>query len=281
VEFILNPSSATAWSAVQRQNGRSVGFVPTMGALHDGHMSLIVNAKSANKAVACSIFVNPLQFNNAEDLANYPRQLAADRESLERVGCDMVFAPSEIALYANHGVLTYDLNGLDKVMEGASRPGHFQGVVNVVERLFHYVRPNSAYFGEKDRQQLAILRHVANALKWPVDMIGCPTMREPNGLAMSSRNMRLSGEERQRATVLFRALSSIQAASTVASLKAAKHSAIEMILAHPGIKLDYLETVDPLTLQPIMEWDMRNEAIAMIAAYVGKVRLIDNITLRR
>ncbi len=252
-----------------------------MGALHDGHMSLIVKAKSLHKTVACSIFVNPLQFNNAQDLANYPRQLGADTESLERAGCDMVFVPSEIGLYADHGVFAYELGGLDKIMEGASRPAHFQGVVNVVERLFHYVRPDSAYFGEKDRQQLAILRHVAQALSWPVNMIGCPTLRETNGLAMSSRNLRLSTEERETASVLFRALSSIQAASAVGSLTAARHSAMDMILSHPGITLDYLETVDPLTLQPIMEWDLRNEAIAMVAAYVGKVRLIDNITLRR
>lgn len=252
-----------------------------MGALHAGHISLISKAKSLHQSVACSVFVNPLQFNNPEDLANYPRQLLADQDLLEKAGCDMLFAPSEVALYGNHMARAYDLDDLDDLMEGSSRPGHFQGVVNVVERLFHYVRPDSAYFGEKDRQQLAILRHAANKLRWPVEVIGCPTMREPDGLAMSSRNMRLSVNEREPATVLFRALSLVQAIAANAPLHVAKKAGMEMILGRPEIRLDYLETVDATTLQPIAEWEQRCEAVALVAAYIGNVRLIDNITLRR
>ena len=177
-----------------------------MGALHEGHLRLVEQARNDHGRVVCSIFVNPLQFNDPRDLERYPRRLEADRSLLERVGCDALFAPKEADLFHGSNPVTYDLGGLADHWEGPSRPGHFQGVVNVVERLFFHVRPDAAYFGEKDRQQLAILRYVGAMLRWPETIIGCATVRAPDGLALSSRNLRLDPNERVQATALHRAL---------------------------------------------------------------------------
>lgn len=264
-----------------RQERRSVGFVPTMGALHEGHLALVARAKAECGAVCVSIFVNPLQFNNPEDLRHYPRQLEQDRGLLAVAGCDMLFAPEEASIYQDHTPRTFHLGGLDGVLEGPSRPGHFQGVVNVVERLFHYVRPDAAYFGEKDRQQLAVISHVARTLRWPERIVPCETLRAADGLALSSRNQRLSPEERDIAPVIHRSLRALQEAAFRLPVEEAMAAGERVLEAEPAIRLDYLAIADPMSLLPLETWGDRNEAVALIAAWLGPVRLIDNITLRR
>jgi pantoate--beta-alanine ligase len=228
-----------------------------------------------------SVFVNPLQFNDPKDLQHYPRQPEEDLRLLATAGCDMVLMPEAAELFQDHVPREYDLGGLDTVMEGASRPGHFQGVANVVERLFHYVRPDSALFGEKDRQQLAVLRHVAAARHWPVRILGHPIVRAADGLALSSRNQRLSPAERALAPVLYKALLAVRSASFHGPVEEARMAGLAVLDGVEGIRLDYLCIADPATLQPLASWAGHSEAVALIAAQVGPVRLIDNITLRR
>jgi len=258
-----------------------VGFVPTMGALHEGHLDLVHRAKALCDHVVCSIFVNPLQFNNAEDLRHYPRQMEQDRALLAEAGCDALFAPEKEAIFAQFTPTTYDLGGLDGFWEGPSRPGHFQGVVNVVERLFHFVRPDHAFFGEKDRQQLTIIRHVGRDQLWPERIVPCPTVRAADGLALSSRNARLSLEERKQATVLHRALLHAATSAFRNSVEETSKAALETLSTVPEVRLDHFGIADVDTLEPLTAWGKRTEAVALVAAFVGPVRLIDNITLRR
>lgn len=269
------------WSARARRSGSSVGFVPTMGALHEGHLELVRTARSAHAGVVCSIFVNPLQFNNPDDLEHYPRQLEQDRELLLAAGCNALFAPGSEAIFADFTPRTFDLGGLDSHWEGPSRPGHFQGVVNVVERLFHYTRPDEAFFGEKDRQQLALLRFIARSEPWPVRVTGCPTVRAGDGLALSSRNARLNAVERERATILHKALLRAGDLAFQRPVDEVVQAATDLLNARPGITLDYFGIADEEDLSPLASWGGRDTAVALVAAQVGPVRLIDNITLRR
>ncbi len=252
-----------------------------MGALHDGHLRLIRKAAIQCDRVVCSIFVNPLQFNNAEDLRHYPRQLDQDRQMLEEAGCHALFAPEKASIFADFTPQPYDLGGLDTHWEGPSRPGHFNGVVNVVERLFHYVRPERALFGEKDRQQLAILQFVARAKHWPELIVPCPTVREPSGLALSSRNARLDPVQRDEALVLYKALGAAADHAFRSTVEETRNAALAMIRAAEGIRLDYFAIADQDSLEPLTEWGDRTQALAMVAAHVGPVRLIDNIMLER
>ncbi len=265
-----------------RQQGRSIGFVPTMGALHEGHLHLVRTAASRTSAVAASIFVNPLQFNNKEDLLHYPRQVDQDLAMLREAGCDMAFVPDEKAMFHEHRPLTYDLGVLDKVLEGPARPGHFQGVVNVVERLFHFVRPDLAFFGEKDRQQLTVIRHVAERLHWPVSIAPVATVRAEDGLALSSRNQRLSPTERAEAIILYQALQRVAALVNDLTPIEACAAGVALIEAHPGVELDYLEIAQPGTLEPLStDWKGAKRVLVLIAARLGPVRLIDNIEVER
>lgn len=264
-----------------RRKGRSIGFVPTMGALHEGHLALVARAKAECSVVCASIFVNPLQFNDPEDLRHYPRQLDLDRRLLSAAGCDMLFAPGEASIFQGHTPRKFDLGGLDEVLEGPSRPGHFQGVVNVVERLFFYVRPDAAYFGLKDRQQLTVISHVAGRLHWPERIVPCETLRADDGLALSSRNQRLSLEERAIAPTLYRSLLAVREMAFKTSVAEARSAGERTLAEEPAIRLDHLDIADATTLQPLEEWGARQEAVALIAAWLGPVRLIDNITLRR
>lgn len=281
MEFITSPEAVSEWSAQARREGGTIGFVPTMGALHEGHLDLIRLAKAGTGSVVCSIFVNPLQFNNREDLARYPRQLERDSALLREAGCNALFAPEKETIFAGHRTAIYDLGGLETHWEGPSRPGHFQGVVNVVERLFFYVRPDQAYFGEKDRQQLAIIKHVAKNLLWPERIVACPTTRDHGGLALSSRNQRLSEGQLVEATALYRGLQLAGEAAFRQNIPSIR-TAVEAVLKNePSITLDHFGIAHPETLQPLQEWGDLQEAVALIAAQVGPVRLIDNITLRR
>lgn len=252
-----------------------------MGALHAGHLALVQRARQECDVVAASVFVNPLQFNDPADLARYPRQPEEDRRLLQEAGCDMLLMPEGERLMAHLPELPFDLGPLGTVLEGASRPGHFQGVVQVVERLFHFVRPDMAFFGEKDRQQLAVVRRAAKQLRWPVAIIGCPTVRAADGLALSSRNARLDPAQRQEATVLYRALMAVAATAPQGTLEEALRSGLNVLAQVPSVEVDYLVIARPEDLQPMSGWDGLHQAVALVAARVGPVRLIDNMTIDR
>ena len=268
-------------NACTRQ-GKTIGFVPTMGALHAGHSSLIQRACSENEVCYVSVFVNPTQFNNAEDLLKYPRNLEKDAALLEALGVHFVFAPTPEEMYSKEEMeqpFSFDFNGLDQVMEGKMRPGHFNGVVQVVSRLFDLVQPTRAYFGEKDFQQLAIIRHMVERSSLAeryqgLQIIGCPIVRETNGLAMSSRNERLSEQEKQIAVGISQTLlSSLEWAKTT-SVSQVQQQVIDTINAIEGLEVEYYDIVDKTTLQPT---DSFKNAVGCVTVYCGPVRLIDNI----
>ncbi len=257
--------------------GATLGFVPTMGALHEGHLTLVRTAKKATDHVVASIFVNPIQFNNPEDLLKYPREEETDVRKLKDAGCDMVFIPTVEEMYPVPDTTVFDFGNLDKVMEGKFRPGHFNGVAIVVKKLFEIIRPHQAFFGEKDYQQLAIIRSMVTRLHLPVRIIPCKTVREPDGLAMSSRNMRLSPEERAIAPVIYQILNQAKKLKKKLTVQQVTDWARAEFLKYPAFTLEYFEIVDADTLQPVKSWDSSDRTIACTAAYLGKVRLIDNI----
>ena len=254
----------------------TLGLIPTMGALHAGHLSLIAQARAANAQVAATIFVNPLQFAAGEDFDRYPRPLADDLALLEQAGIDLVFTPSAAEIYPAGATTTVDPGPIAHRLDGASRPGHFLGVATVVTKLLNITQPTRAYFGQKDAAQLAILRHIARDLHMPTELIACPTVRDPDGLALSSRNRYLTLAERAEALTLPRTLDAIRAALARGTrnrelLLAAGH---QVLAASPGVRLDYLDITNPLTLEPIPE--AVPGALIAIAAHVGATRLIDN-----
>ena len=264
------------------RQGKTIGFVPTMGALHAGHASLVQQACAENEICVVSIFVNPTQFNNAEDLQKYPRTLDKDTNLLESLGVHFVFAPMPEEMYTPEEMqqpFSFNFNGLDTVMEGKMRPGHFNGVVQVVSRLFELVQPTRAYFGEKDFQQLAIIRYMVDQSSMAshfkgLKIVGCPIVREDSGLAMSSRNERLSETEKQIAVGISRTLiSSLEWAKTI-PVKEVKQRVIDTINAIDGLEVEYYEVVDKTTLQPTNTF---HNAIGCVTVYCGPVRLIDNI----
>ena len=264
------------------RQGKTIGFVPTMGALHAGHASLVKQACAENAVCVVSVFVNPTQFNNKEDLLKYPRNINKDAELLANLGVDFVFAPTPEEMYSQEEMqqeFAFDFAGLDQVMEGKMRPGHFNGVVQVVSRLFDLVQPTRAYFGEKDFQQLAIIHHMVERSSLSerytgLKIVDCPIVREASGLAMSSRNERLSGEEKQTAVTISQTLfASLQWAKT-ASVKEVQQQVIDTINAVDGLEVEYYEIVDKNTLQPTDNWD---NAVGCVTVYCGPVRLIDNI----
>ena len=264
------------------RQGKTIGFVPTMGALHAGHASLVKQACAENDVCVVSVFVNPTQFNNKEDLLKYPRNLTKDAELLADLGVHFVFAPTPDEMYSQDEMeqeFSFDFAGLDQVMEGKMRPGHFNGVVQVVSRLFDLVCPTNAYFGENDFQQLAIIHHMVERSSLSdryadLHIVDCPIVREVSGLAMSSRNERLSVEEKQTAVAISQTLfASLQWAKT-ASVKEVQQRVIDTINAVDGLEVEYYEIVDKDTLQPTDCWD---NAVGCVTVYCGPVRLIDNI----
>lgn len=265
--------------ATARNDGKKVHFIPTMGALHEGHVSLLTRAINSNVVTVVSVFVNPSQFNQSKDLANYPRTFEADKKKLNDAGCDLMFFPSEKEVYPENLIPNYNLDGLDARMEGEFRPGHFQGVVQVVDRLFSIIRPDRAFFGQKDFQQLAVVNHMMKKLGHNTEVVGCPTIREASGLAMSSRNMLLSDKALAKAGIIYHALEEIKEGyingSKMESLIERAKSDINNL---NGFDLEYLEIVDPISLSPINE-NKNKAAVACVAAYVEGVRLIDNLTL--
>ena len=263
------------------------GFVPTMGALHEGHISLVKRAAEDCREVVVSIFVNPTQFNNLDDLAKYPRTVEQDCLMLEKAGATVVFIPSENEIYPQKDERVFDLGELDKYGEGPRRPGHFNGVAQVVTRLFDLVKPGYAYFGEKDFQQLAIIRYFAAKLKYPVKIVSCPTVRESDGLAMSSRNMLLSANHRAAAPSIYKALkkaADITSAQNLSLNCPAPEELAEIVAgeinSNPLLKTEYVEIVNAITLKPVKSWEEADEIQLCTAVFAGKVRLIDNQKLK-
>src|SRR3954453_22708018 len=269
-----------AESRAARADGRRVGFVPTMGALHQGHLSLVRAAKAQADLVIVSIFVNPTQFGPNEDLARYPRPFEKDRALLEQEGVDVLFAPAVEEMYPNGAVTYVTVEGMSERLCGRSRPGHFRGVTTIVSKLFHIVEPDVAFFGQKDAAQVAIIRRMVRDLNLPVHITVCPIVREPDGLAMSSRNAYLDPEQRKEALVLQRSLLVVQQL-----IEEGESSASNLIVAgrqefpdKPSVRLDYFEIVNPDTLDPIQA--IEDRALIAVAAYVGSTRLIDNLLIR-
>ncbi len=261
------------------REGRRLGFVPTMGALHEGHLSLVRTARKQSDVVAASIFVNPLQFGPNEDFSKYPRTFEDDCRLLETERVDLLFAPSPEEMYPKGASTTVYVEGISEKLDGRSRPGHFKGVTTVVAKLFEIVHPDFAFFGQKDAAQVAVIRKMVRDLNIDTEIVVCPIVREKDGLAMSSRNRYLTPEQRKQALVLYRSLTRVQMLADSGQSSAAKLSeeGKRIIAEEPGARLDYFEVVDPNTLDPIA--DVGKGALVAVAAFVGTTRLIDNILL--
>lgn len=260
-----------------RGRNQQIGLVPTMGALHEGHLSLVHASLRDNAITVVSIFVNPTQFNDKSDLDKYPRTLEADCKLLEEAGASLVFAPSVSEMYPEPDTRHFDYAPLDTVMEGAFRPGHFNGVCQIVSKLFEAVRPDRAYFGEKDFQQLAIIREMNRQMQYEIEVVGCPIVREADGLALSSRNTRLSAEERRQALAISRTLFASCEYATTHSLKEVQQFVESAIADAPGLELEYFSIVDGNTLQPLANKEDSGYVVGCITVFCGEVRLIDNI----
>ena len=260
--------------------GKSIGFVPTMGALHEGHVSLVKRAVSENEVVAVSLFVNPTQFNDKNDLKNYPRTPEKDLALLESAGVHYVFMPTENEIYPEPDTRQFDFGMLDKVMEGEHRPGHFNGVAQVVSKLFDIVQPQRAYFGQKDFQQLAIIRELVRKFNYDIDIVACPILREADGLAMSSRNMLLTPEKRASAPLISKTLfeaRNIMGEKTVEELI----NWVEIIInSNPHLEVEYFEISNAKTLEPVRDWNAAEQIVGCIAVHAGQVRLIDNVIFK-
>jgi pantoate--beta-alanine ligase len=263
---------------LRSRQGMVQGFVPTMGALHEGHLALVRRAREENNLVSCSIFINPIQFNSPDDLEKYPRTLEEDLKLLGDEGCDMAFVPSVEEMYPEPVTEKFDFGILETVMEGKYRPGHFNGVAIVVKRLFDIMKPGKAYFGEKDYQQLKVIQELVNRHNMPVNIIPCPTVREDDGLAISSRNRRLSKGERSVAPLIYLVLNEVNKQAGKTPVNDLVEWAVTQ-LSESGFVVEYFEIANSETLLPIQEWDPDLKTRAFTACYLGNIRLIDNIEL--
>lgn len=271
---------AALQNQLQNQNkGKSIGLVPTMGALHNGHLSLIKTALAQTELVVCSIFVNPTQFTDASDLEKYPRPIAADIEKLELAGCHILFMPDVPEMYPQKEYWHLDIGAVEHRLEGKFRPGHYQGVMQIVYKLFVAVKPDLAFFGQKDFQQVRVIEKMVELKNLPVKIVLCPIIRETDGLAMSSRNIHLSPQERKHALVLSRALHQLKNSYVKEASGELRKEAIELITAEPQVQLEYLEIVNAAELDNNLT-DENKGIIALVAAKVGQTRLIDNMILR-
>ena len=271
----------TAWLLKSKTAGKKIGFIPTMGALHPGHISLIKASKKAGSISVCSIFVNPAQFNDAKDFDNYPSTIEKDIDALEKAGCDILFLPSVSEMYPAGRMgyaKNYDLGYLETVLEGEYRPGHFQGVCLVVHRLLNIIPADDLYLGQKDYQQCMVIKKLIELEKIKTTFHICPTLSESSGLAMSSRNMRLTEESQKQALKIFETLSYLKNNSKPGNLTALKQTAIDN-LTNAGFKVDYIEIADAGNLDIINHWDGNSKLVAVAAAFLGEVRLIDNMLL--
>lgn len=272
----------TEYRVRQRDRGASVGFVPTMGALHEGHLSLVRQALGENEVTIVSVFVNPVQFNNRDDFEKYPRTEEVDFKLLAALGVDAVFAPTADEMYPENAdpCKEYNLGNVAEVMEGKYRPGHFQGVARVLDILFRLVDPHRAYFGEKDFQQIAVVRNLVKEEGLKLEIVACPIKRADDGLALSSRNARLTGEQRKIAPEIYNTLKYSVDYSKDHSVRATHDTVVEKLDAIPGMRVEYFEIVDARTLTPVEEWEESEWIVGCITVYLGDVRLIDNIAYR-
>lgn len=283
MQIIETVDALLAYVEKGKQKGLKTGLVPTMGALHEGHLSLVRRSKDENDATIVSVFVNPVQFNNPADLSSYPRQPEEDFKLLAKEGVDVVFAPSVEEIYPedydkNH---KFDLATVAEVMEGKYRPGHFQGVALVVNRLFQLCRPTRAYFGMKDFQQIAVIRQMVKSEGLDVEIVPCPIVREESGLALSSRNMLLSTDERKEASAIHSVLTKSKEEIGALTVEEIKKKVTATLDAKPGFRVEYFEIVDGESLLPIDKWDEARYVVGCITVYVGNVRLIDNIEYKK
>jgi len=277
MKIVNNIKELKGYLALERQKNKKIGLVPTMGALHNGHLSLVKRCVKDNDVCVVSVFVNPTQFNNKTDLATYPRTLDKDCALLESAGCNYVFAPSEQEMYPEPDTRKFDFGTVSSVMEGAHRPGHFNGVAQVVSKLFYIVEPDNAYFGEKDFQQIAVIRAMVKQLDIPVKINACPIIREADGLALSSRNVRLTPEQRQKAPLIARTLKESTTFAPEKSVQEVKEYVVKTINADPVMQVEYFEIVDGNTMEAINNWSDTTYPVGCITVYCGDVRLIDNI----
>ncbi|WP_289741723.1 pantoate--beta-alanine ligase [uncultured Duncaniella sp.] len=276
MEIIRTVAELKAKLNAARENG-SIGLVPTMGALHAGHLSLIERARRENDTVVVSVFVNPTQFNNPNDLATYPRTEEADTAMLCEAGVDYAFIPSVEEIYPEPDTRQFALGSVAEVMEGAMRPGHFNGVAQIVSKLFDFTRPTRAYFGEKDFQQIAVIRKMVELEGFDLEIVDCPIKREADGLAMSSRNVRLTPEQRAIAPAIHKALEGSLSWAADHSVEKTKRYVIDEINSFPQMEVEYYEIVDALTMQPVSDWAETDSAVGCVTVFCGDVRLIDNI----
>jgi pantoate--beta-alanine ligase len=259
------------------KESETIGFVPTMGALHNGHISLVEQAVAENGTVVVSIFVNPTQFNDPNDLERYPHTLETDLRLLEPTGCKVVFAPNVKEVYPEPDTREFNFGELETVMEGKHRPGHFNGVAQVVSKLFDMVQPNKAYFGLKDFQQLTIIKAMVKQLHLPIEIIACPIIREKSGLAMSSRNERLTTEKRKNAAHIFETLKKAKQQKELKTIHELSSWVVKTIDENPFLEVEYFEIVDNIQLQPVKNWNEKSKKVGCVAVFCGDVRLIDNI----
>ena len=276
MEIIRTVAELKAKLDTARKSG-SVGLVPTMGALHAGHLSLIERARRENDFVVVSVFVNPTQFNNPTDLATYPRTEEADCELMRSAGVNVAFIPSVEEIYPQKDTRVFDLGPVAEVMEGAMRPGHFNGVAQIVSKLFDFTRPTRAYFGEKDFQQIAVIRRMVEIEGFDLEIVDCPIKREADGLAMSSRNVRLSAEQRAIAPAIHRTLEGSLSWARDHSVEQTKRYVIDELNSLPHLQVEYYEIVDALSMQPITDWAESESPVGCVTVFCGDVRLIDNI----
>lgn len=264
-----------------KQENKTVGLVPTMGALHAGHKSLVDRARKENDIVVVSVFVNPTQFNNKQDLATYPRTEERDCALLEAAGCDVVFMPAVEEVYPEPDNRQFDLGAVAEVMEGAHRPGHFNGVAQIVSKLFGFVEPDRAYFGEKDFQQIAVIRKMVQLEGFKLQIVACPIKREDDGLALSSRNVRLTAEQRQLAPNIYRVLKESCNFAKSHTVAETEKFVVDSLNALPQMEVEYYSIVDALTMQPVSDWADADSITGCITVYCGEVRLIDNIAYKK
>lgn len=264
-----------------KQENKTVGLVPTMGALHAGHKSLVDRARKENDIVVVSVFVNPTQFNNKQDLATYPRTEERDCALLEAAGCDVVFMPAVEEVYPEPDNRQFDLGAVAEVMEGAHRPGHFNGVAQIVSKLFGFVEPDRAYFGEKDFQQIAVIRKMVQLEGFKLQIVACPIKREDDGLALSSRNVRLTAEQRQLAPNIYRVLKESCNFAKSHTVAETEKFVVDSLNALPHMEVEYYSIVDALTMQPVSDWVDADSITGCITVYCGEVRLIDNIAYKK
>lgn len=277
MKIVKGINELKSYLADSKKDGKRIGLVPTMGALHKGHLSLVERCVKENDVCVVSVFVNPTQFNDKHDLETYPRTLEADCALLEQAGCDFVFAPLVEEMYPEPDTRTFDFGPVMQVMEGAKRPGHFNGVAQVVSKLFYIVEPDNAYFGKKDFQQIAVIRAMVKQLQIPVQINACPIVREADGLALSSRNTRLTPELRAKAPKIARAMRESLELAKTKSVKEVHDYVVNTLNADPDLEVEYYEIVDGNSLQAIQDWKDTDYAVGCITVYCGEVRLIDNI----